>query len=240
MCSVSFLPRDDGYDLAMNRDESRQRVAGLPPEIRVERQRRILAPSEPGGGTWIGVNEFANTLALVNWYSKKRTPASVPLSRGEVVRRLLPFESLQDLRIELMAFDLGPVQPFRLISVSCPEKNLTEWQWDGHKLEEVPCDWERHHWFSSAYDETQAERIRQATCDQVRALDSFSDLCCFHASHHPEPGPFSLCMHRPDASTVSFTGVSVRSAMAEMRYVAGPPCELNAPHLERRLVCRVR
>jgi Transport and Golgi organisation 2 len=46
-----------------------------------------------------------------------------------------------------------------------------------------------------------------------------------HKSHDPEPGPYSICMHRPDAATVSYTQVEFTPREISMVYVAGPPCE---------------
>ena len=69
MCTVSFIARQQGYALAMNRDEKLARVAGLPPKKSIVSGRAVLAPSEPGGGTWIALNDCGATLALINWYS---------------------------------------------------------------------------------------------------------------------------------------------------------------------------
>jgi hypothetical protein len=53
MCSVSFLPCEDG--LAMNRDERLSRVSALPPEVLERDELAMLYPRELSGGTWIGV-----------------------------------------------------------------------------------------------------------------------------------------------------------------------------------------
>jgi hypothetical protein len=45
-----------------------------------------------------------------------------------------------------------------------------------------------------------------------------------HRSHTPKRGPFSVCMHRADASTVSYTEVAVSDHRATMRYKPGPAC----------------
>lgn len=42
-----------------------------------------------------------------------------------------------------------------------------------------------------------------------------------HHSHRPERGPYSTCMHRENASTVSYTEVTVSWQAASMRYVPG-------------------
>ena len=69
MCTVTFMPRRTGYCLAMNRDEKRTRPEGClqPREILVAIG--VIYPSEPGGGTWIALNDSGVSLALINWYS---------------------------------------------------------------------------------------------------------------------------------------------------------------------------
>jgi hypothetical protein len=53
MCTVSFLPKPQGFYLAMNRDEKLDRFAALPPKIVDLANRQAIFPREPTGGTWI-------------------------------------------------------------------------------------------------------------------------------------------------------------------------------------------
>src|SRR5438067_826329 len=71
MCTVTFIARKRGYCLGMNRDEKLTRPTALPPRKRTVNGRAVLAPSEPGAGTWIALNDQDATLALTNWYSIK-------------------------------------------------------------------------------------------------------------------------------------------------------------------------
>src|SRR6266853_2821052 len=69
MCTVTFIARRRGYCLGMNRDEKLARPTGLPPRKKMVNGRAVISPSEPGGGTWIALNDQGATLALINWYS---------------------------------------------------------------------------------------------------------------------------------------------------------------------------
>jgi uncharacterized protein with NRDE domain len=82
MCTVTFIARQNGYALGMNRDEKVTRVTALPPARFCLAGRTVLCPSEPGGGTWIGINDAGSTLALINWYSLPRAFMETP-SVGE-------------------------------------------------------------------------------------------------------------------------------------------------------------
>jgi len=62
MCSLSIIPRDNGYLLGMNRHEQTARGAGLPPEVRESCGTKVIYPGGESG-TWIGASEYAITLA---------------------------------------------------------------------------------------------------------------------------------------------------------------------------------
>ncbi|PKH07679.1 NRDE family protein [Moritella sp. Urea-trap-13] len=49
-------------------------------------------------------------------------------------------------------------------------------------------------------------------------------LTRFHASHEPTPSYLSVCMHREDAHTVSFTHLVASRKQLKMNYVCGCPC----------------
>ena len=45
-----------------------------------------------------------------------------------------------------------------------------------------------------------------------------------HQSHDPVPGPFSICVHREEAATVSYTEVRCSGQRISMSYRGGSPC----------------
>jgi hypothetical protein len=52
-----------------------------------------------------------------------------------------------------------------------------------------------------------------------------SQLRRLHCSHQPERGAFSVCMHRDDAETVSYTEIIAGQDGARMRHAAGALCK---------------
>lgn len=237
MCSVSFLPNSEGFDLLMNRDEQLSRTAALPPAIRRCGGCRAIYPHERGGGTWIGLNEAGLTLALINWYSQPQRTGPGTLSRGGVIPALLAAESAAEAECGLMEIPLARFNPFRLMVISQSEKSIQEWRSNGTLLEGASLPWEKRHWFSSGFDEDKANQIRGLTCRRAAAESDANTLPWLrrlHRSHHPTKGAFSLCMHRVDACTVSCTEISVTRDEALMAYHAGPPCR-RGPHFFRRL-----
>jgi Transport and Golgi organisation 2 len=225
MCSVSFLPREEGFVLAMNRDELISRVPALPPRVHCRGDLEVLCPSEPSGGTWIGVNSEGMAFSLLNWHSQPDCSEEGLVSRGEVVRALLGARGSSAAAAILSELPLGRMNPFRLIAVSLPERSLTEWRSGSGALTSEVHPWKRHHWFSSGFDEGKATKIRQGVCAQFPGdFEDLATLRKLHATHLPIAGSFSLCMHREDAATVSYTEISVRNHTASMSYFSGSPC----------------
>ena len=225
MCSVSFVPRADGFVLAMNRDELISRELALPPEVHLRGRLAVLCPREPGGGMWIGINSAGMAFSLINWHSQPDRPSEGTISRGEVVRALLSARSSRSAAAILRKLPVERMNPFRLTTISLGERSLAEWHSDRDALEFISLPWARHHWFSSGFDEAKANQVRRQVCLQIpgRSLD-VTALRKLHRSHMPEAGAFSVCMHREDAATVSYTEICVCGYTASMYYIAGSPC----------------
>ena len=231
MCTVTFIARRNGYALGMNRDEKLTRPAGLPPRLTHFNGRKIIAPSEPSGGTWIGVNDSGATLALINWYSVTARVAGRAVSRGEVVKLALSSDSPVEVEAVLAKLPLVQVNPFRLIGVFPSHKAVVEWRWNLQHLDRCEPRWCTNIWISSGFDESGAQQTRGKIFREARrqtSADGTDWLRRLHCSHGPERGPYATCMHREDAATVSYTEVRVSRHKATMRYTPGSPC-LTAP-----------
>lgn len=252
MCTVSFLPKPRGFCLAMNRDEKRDRFAALAPGVVKSGRRRAVFPRELTGGTWISANDAGVCLALINWHRIEREPKNDLRSRGLVVRELAGKSTADEIAAELRKLPLRKLRPFRLIAIVPLEKLVIEYRWNLERLAICDHEWQRQHWFSSGFDERTAERVRAKVCSSFvvplgrddpgsretsrpsgkagvdTAGYSLSWLRELHRSHEPKRGPFSICMHRPDAATVSYTEVAVSKQRATMRYKSGASCSNGA------------
>jgi hypothetical protein len=135
---------------------------------------------------------------------------------------------------------LAGILPFRLIGIDPKHRVISEWRWDGRRIRRSAFPWARKHWSSSSLSDVQAEEYRCATCTvaaSVRDPEGPDWLRDLHRSHRPFSGPYSICVHRPDAVTVSYTEVLVNSRLISMRYVAGSPCESTGFHHVLDLPC---
>jgi hypothetical protein len=229
MCTLSFNPNPTGYSAAMNRDELLARPASLPPVIRAYQGVQTIYPTEPSGGAWIACNNFGNLLALLNWNDSPQPPTSeVQISRGTLIPRLILNPDAASTHAQIFGLDLTNVFPFRLVGIFQHDRFKSEWRWNGSALEQLSFPWARKHWFSSSLSDASAEKQRGALCNSVPAETGKSDwLRELHRSHFPEPGPFSICVHRPDAATVSYTEVHIADGRVSMNYLHGHPCSRN-------------
>lgn len=228
MCTISFIARQRGYLLAMNRDEKLSRAQGLPPKSKFVGERKVICPSEPGGGTWIALNEAGVTFALINWYSVKAQAKANPVSRGVVVASVSAEMSPVAASKILAKLPLKKINPFRLIGVFPATKEVFEWSWDLKKLVQKKHPWRGQQFISSGFDEPKAQRIRSQTFRRAlrqKSAGTLGWLRRLHRSHSPEPGPFATCMHRVDAATVSCTEIAVSLRAGTMRYHAVAPCK---------------
>ena len=227
MCTVTFMPRRDGYCLGMNRDEKRSRPKGLPPAERNIHGRLVVYPSEPDGGTWIASNNTGASLALINWYSATARTRANTISRGKIIPSLCTADTAALVHAGLAAIPLDRINPFRLIGVFPSSKEIIEWRWDLKELIRKDHRWRAQQWISSGFDESAAQKSRNKVFKQAQAqksVETIGWLRRLHRSHLPLVGPFSTCMHRDDAATVSYTEISVRRGSATMRHICGPPC----------------
>ena len=216
----------------MNRDEKLDRFAALPPKIVDLANRRTIFPCEPTGGTWISANDAGICLALINWHRVEREPKHDVISRGEVVRELAGKSTADEIAYGVMKLPLRKLRPFRLIAIVPSERLVTEWRWNLERLTTRNHQWQVEHWFSSGLDERRAERERLCVCETAHNRQSARNLRWLrrlHRSHAPKRGPFSICMHRADATTVSYTEIAVSRRRATMRYKPGPCCSNGAP-----------
>jgi uncharacterized protein with NRDE domain len=232
MCTVTFIARRRGYCLGMNRDEKLTRASGLPPMERVIAGRRVICPSEPRGGTWIASNESGVTFALINWYSIAARVASKATSRGQVVVGVSALDNEQTAQARLEKMPLATTNPFRLIGIFPGEASIIEWRWDLKRLTHQKHAWQTKQWISSGFAEATAQKIRSQTFQaawQQSSAGTLQWLRRLHRSHAPEPGPFSICMHREDAATVSYTEVVYANGKSRLSYEAREQASAKEP-----------
>jgi hypothetical protein len=231
MCTLTVITGSNTYGMAMNRDEKITRGPGTPPEIHESEGTKAIYPSDGDGGTWIAANECGIALALLNWNDIIPPGKAVKRrSRGRVIPALIDSRSLWDLHEVFRASNFTGMLPFRLVGVFPSEREIWEWRWDSAQLEFQVYEWASHHWFSSSISDKQAESLRGRACRVARHepdAGSVSWLRRLHASHGGGAGPFSLCVHREDVKTLSYSEVVVTPRRVQMGHFRGSPCTMG-------------
>jgi hypothetical protein len=243
MCTVSILPFESGeYQLLMNRDESPLRPAAL--ELRRGHSEAGLEHAAPidlrSGGTWVGLNARGVSFALMNQHPQGYFKREGLRSRGELIPRLINALSAHEAASRMSQVDLEPYPPFFLLTLD-GRSSILALSWDGSQRQVHEYPREPRLFASSSFETEEVLLGRQeqfegllarvkAAPDHEAALAVQRD---FHRSHLPSRGPYSICLHRDDAQSVSLTEISVRGLGCRLRYHAGPPC---VPALELEAV----
>jgi hypothetical protein len=227
MCTLTFIPKPQGYLLGMNRDERLTRELALAPEPITTLRFPAVYPRESAGGTWIGSNAAGITFALLNQNPGPQAKMK-QRSRGEIIPALLESSRFPEAMRRFQHLELHGMLPFVLVGIFPAEQIISQCQWDGSELKFLRIGWDVRHWFSSGVSDEMARKVRGSTCYEAwrrRDAGSAEWLRGLHASHSPVRGSFSICVHRPDAATVSYTETAFTGSQLAMRYHAGYPCQ---------------
>lgn len=245
MCTVTWTESAAGLVVLCNRDELRTRARAKPPTTRCgDDGIRYISPIDgEAGGTWIAVSEQGLCLCLLNGdLDRAGLARDRAVSRGEIIGHLIAAPEVAGAESRLDRLDLERYRPFQLL-VAMHDTGAAELErrsvariaiWDGRTLTwrspgDVPSS---HLLSSSSRDGARARRERLALWEEACAEDQQPHAQFrFHRSHRPEKGPWSPCMHREDAQTVSFTRVEIAPSEVRLAYAAGPACqaELGPP-----------
>lgn len=220
MCTVTWIREAEGYQLFCNRDEKRTRKPASPPGIAIQNGVRFLAPLDGDfGGTWIATNEFGLTLCLLNG-----ARAVAARSRGLLVLDLAHLESVASVVKHVRKSDLQPYAPFTM-AVLAPGACPVIIEWSGSRTTVAAPEGPHFLLTSSSFDGGGVrEKRREEYARLTGAGCSAELLAAFHRSHGGPPSAHSVCMHRPDAETVSFSHIRVSPSQTEFAYISAAPC----------------
>ena len=243
MCTVSWVQQPGGYHLLANRDEKRTRGKAFAPAIRECGGVRYVAPIDSDfGGTWIAANEFGVSVCLLNGDASNQNPfPSRQRSRGLLLRELAWETTGADCLLSLRQLDLSPYAPFVLLILE-PDQPAILAEWSRERLTVDPAA-DQMPLTSSSFDSCGVRRSRLSEFERRAGMAARVDqtlLYQFHASHgtgmDARADAYSLCMHREDAETVSFSWVVV--TREEVRFLYSPSAPCRCSPCEQKLLAR--
>ena len=146
MCSVSFVPLEDGFILTSNRDEKIGRLT-YEPQLYFENNALLLYPKDANaGGTWIVAKENNTCIVLLNGaFENHQKKAQYRKSRGLILKEIITAE---DPFFHFSKMNLKDIEPFTLIIFF--KATLTDVKWDGVRKHILPKSTTQPHFWSSA------------------------------------------------------------------------------------------
>ncbi|MBY0503075.1 MAG: NRDE family protein [Bryobacteraceae bacterium] len=230
---MSWIHEPGGYQMLCNRDEKLTRLPASAPVVETRDGVRFIAPRDGDfGGTWMSVNELGVSLCLLNG------PGSVPAgarSRGTIVMNVAASKSASAAIDQAAEGNLGAFAPFQLLAVDLHGRACLL-AWDGSNAEVIADAAAQMPLTSSSFDTAQVCARRRDTFRRRRVRSGSLTpefLLDFHRSHEKHPDAYSVCMHRDDAATVSFSWVTVRDTDASYLYSPAAPCQGAASEVVR-------
>lgn len=209
MCTVSYLPQQDGFILTSNRDEKLARPAAIPPfKYRIHGM-EIVYPQDPSaGGTWIALGENGTALCLLNGaenHHKSNPPYKQ--SRGLI---LLDFWKFSNINAFIQSYDFEGIEPFTLIVAGPGFCQIIRWNEIRIRLENMaelkPTIWSSATLYSP---ETILDRQKWfAEWLSRNPEQSMASILNFHYFGGKDDPENKLVMKRPDAKqTVSISSI---------------------------------
>lgn len=238
MCTLSWSRAGDRLAVLVNRDERRTRSRALPPRRELSEGVRVVRPVDGDhGGSWISANEHGLVVVLLNGDFHPPGPRDPRApSRGWIVQALSAARTPDEALLGLEGMRVPEYSPFYLALFGEREGGDRLVVWTGADLERRPLERGDRPLVSSVFERVRVHGWRRELFERMAGggEPTLEGLEAFHRSHEPEPGPYSVCMHRPEAETVSLTRVLVDPRQVVMRYEGDAPCR-RAPQVVVRL-----
>jgi len=220
MCTVTFLPKKEGYILTSNRDESALRSPQNISSIEKNRQ-KILFPRDKGaGGSWIALSSTNRLVCLLNGaYERHERQLPYRMSRGQMV---LEFFDYPTANLFFKQYNFDNIEPFTLIIID--KGKLYDFRWDGQQQHILALNPQEKHIWSSAtlYEKEVQEKRKKWFAEWISGRTDFSRAAILDLHKKGGEGNPSIdfMMNRYNylVQTVSITQVIKTEQAVEMFY----------------------
>lgn len=221
MCTVTFLPLEDGdFIFTSSRDEQKDRET-LAPKCYRENGVHLLYPKDVrAGGTWIVVSEQKRLVCLLNGaFVSHVSTGNYAYSRGLVVKNILLAAHAETYIHDV---NLENVEPFTLILLDWGKENVKiELVWDGvekhiQEIDDAPRIWSSSTLYSDAMKEERQQWFQEWLLENK--IDSQEAILEFHNDDSKGTAETAINMKRSYIETVSITSVLKKSDALTMSY----------------------
>ncbi|MEA5404708.1 NRDE family protein [Arcicella sp. DC2W] len=184
MCVLTYLPKQNGFFLTNNRDETLARPKAIPPKKYTINGKQVYFPKDAqAGGTWLATSDDFTLCLLNGAFEKHQSNPPYRQSRGQIILDFFQYDSVEAF---LEAYNFEGIENFTLIIIRNvnDEVNISEIRWDGEVLYLTDKDSLLPHIWSSATlysDEIRHQREQWFTTFQKQfPACSAEDVLDFH------------------------------------------------------------
>lgn len=223
MCTVSIVPRDDGFRLVCNRDEAVSRAVAIAPQRHDLGSTSAVFPIDPdSGGTWIGVNDNSLVMAILNRSTAQhiKQRSSDLRSRGAIIPALLQHNSVPAAIRAAGEMEPTDFAPFQLVVIQGHTVSIVNWDGTLQATKDVVMTAPLLFTSSSFGDKpVEPPRRRLFVTSVINAPDSWLEgQWRFHRHRWPDRPDISVRMQRPGTRTVSRSAIDVSALRSTFEY----------------------
>lgn len=216
MCTVTYVPKKDGFIFTSNRDEQPERKTIAPKYYQESKIDLFFPKDEIAGGTWIGLSSQNRLVCLLNGGVVYHNPKiKFPKSRGVVVKHLL---MVNDVLKTMQEIDLEGVAPFTLVVVDWKQEHkIYELIWcrNQKQIKELSTN-DKYIWSSSTL---YTEQMKAERKEWFAGLDSDKiSVLAFHQNEKLGNVETSPKMKREIVETVSTTLIEKNKEHLQVEY----------------------
>ncbi len=220
MCTVSFVYANNSFLLTSNRDEKITRPSAIEPKVYQSETKKIIYPKDAkAGGTWFVVDEFGNTIILLNGGKTKHVvKEKYRLSRGLIVLELMESNAIVST---WKTIDLTDIEPFTLLVLE--DNKPFQLQWSGEEKSTLELNINQTYIWSSST--LYSPEIQQQRADwffkfmSENETISAESLKYFHKHTEPTDSKNGLIINRDDLyKTLSVTQAVISGASIQVNH----------------------
>lgn len=220
MCTLTILPKDDGFIFTANRDEAKSRKIANFPKYKNNNGKKVLFPQDGDAyGSWVAMNNRKVVSLLNGAYHHYNHQPPYRKSRGIVLLDCFDYPNFKDFANN---YNFDQIAPFTIVCLTHqPKLTIQLLRWDGKKHTIESLDPNEAHIFSSIPlypKEIRSKREEMfATFIQNKKQLEVDDLVHFHKFGGDKNIPIKL-----DESnfvrTVSITAIQKKDSDLQMQY----------------------
>ena len=217
MCTVSYIPKKNGFILTSSRDENKNRPTSSPKKRKKKGENLIYPKDKQSGGTWIASSK-ERVLCLLNGKILTKVDPQNKISRGQILLNNFKFSNTKDFLEEI---PLKQIDPFILLQVDFKTQiHIQEFNWDGEKLTVKSFDnTTTHLWTSSSlYNKTVNQKRHSSLIDWEKKNQDINPIN-FHLLLRDNNHELTeIKKEYTDILTTSITSVEVKDKSVSFLY----------------------